>query len=335
MKLKKLFWVLLFAFSYSGVTAYQSNPSREELNEWVENYTRRAGIKVDKRRNILLKGNVIHVFLDQNGGFIKSSLPTTAKQRNTYQFHILYWDTGHQFRLKANGFFKPVRNILDTSIENMDMSISRESEAPIEIKKWTFGVVGPFTDELKIVISKLIEDDPTEIVNATISIAKLYNVSLATSLLRTTLRNPQNIEEFNNGTITTLIADDPATRGALSVMATYYPYGRSFLFPPKGGLFSRERLGIVVGTQLNDKLDENFFLGGAWDFATGGSFTLGMHWGRRNYVVGHRDDPFDFGEEEFTGNLAIRKAWDVGVFFGVIIDTRVAIKLISALGGGD
>ncbi len=285
-------------------------------------------IKYFKKRNIWLEGNIIHIFVDQNGNYINSGLPTTAKEENTYQFHVLYWDETLEFTLISNGVFKPGDlTIQDTEVAGVLLST-------IKLKEKKFGVIGPFTEKFDFEIKK---NDET-LAKGTVGIAKLYHVTISTGLLKTTLKNPQNIQivdRIQNDVPTgdsTLIADDPGTRGVLTVMATYYPKGRSFLFPPSSRFFSLSRLGIVVGAQLDDKLRENFFLGLSSDFARGGAIAVGIHCGRRNYITGNGyEDGFDFGNERFVGELNVKKEWDVGFFFGVVIDTRVAGQLFKNL----
>ena len=224
--------------------------------------------------------------------------------------------------------FKPSFQIDDTS---KDIAVPNSTGDP-EVKtvnEWDFGIEGPFTGEASIKIFKVSDAEP--IVDRKITIAKLYHVSISTGFLATTLRNPTSIQKMAvpNGAPgdSTLVADDPAARGLVSIMAVYYPKGRSFLFPPSGDIFSAERIGILVGAQLNDKLQENFLAGLSFDFARGGSVAFGAHFGRRNYVAGY--EKFKFKEDLITGDLIVKKEWQLGFFFGVVVDTRVALKLFN------
>jgi hypothetical protein len=194
---------------------------------------------------------------------------------------------------------------------------------------YEIGAEGPFTDEATFRITE--DGNPIPILDRKINIAKLYHVSISTGFLGTTLRNPTGVQKvlMTDGAPgdSTLVADDPTGRGIVSVTAVFYPKGRSFLLPPRGGIFSPERLGIIVGAQLSDKLQENFLAGLTFDFARGGSLSFGAHYGRRNYVT--RYDKFDFGKERFTGDLVVKKEWALGFFMGVTIDTRVALRLFN------
>jgi hypothetical protein len=288
-----------------------------------------------EKTGLYLDGNTVHIFIDQNGNQILTGLPTTAKESYLYQVHLLtVRGTGDaRFRFSYEGRFVPEFNIEKTSediaTENSD---GEPADDEIIVDETRFPRIGPFTDHFLIKLKKLVSGQPDDfLLDNRIDVAKLYHVSISTGLLATTLRNPSNVEKMAmpNGAPgdTTLVADDPAVRGLLSIMAIYYPKGRSFLFPPSGGLFSAERFGVVVGAQLNDKLQENFLAGFSFDFARGGSVALGAHFGRRSYIAGY--DKFKFGEDRFTGDLVVKKEWQVGLFFGVVIDTRVALKLFN------
>lgn len=296
-------------------------------------------------RNALVdKNDIIHLYMDVWGKFYGPGIPTAATQDNRFQIHILLAGNQAQeysFNALYTGEYKPeLLSIFDTSKESVADATSGGQEDILNINQWHGAIKGPYTNKFEVEITKeKIEDSgkSEKIVDATIRIAKLYHVSISTGLLYSSLRNPQNIETATlaNGE-TTLIADDPKHRGILTIMATYYPWGRSFLFPPEGRFFSfhHSRFGIQVGTQLDNNISENFFLGLSNDFARGGSLSVGIHYGRRNYVAGKPG--FDFGKDVFDlPDLNVNQDWGLGFYFGVVIDTRVAIELIKSLGGNN
>lgn len=286
------------------------------------------------KTNLFVKDNTVHIYVDQNGNLIETGIPTTAKENYLYQVHLLVDENSPQelaFNFIYDGKYQPKFNIEKTN-DIIRLNADEEKNTPI-IKEITFARIGPFTDEFSIKLEKSIKVNGAKeiktILDNKIQIAKLYHVSVSTGLVGTTLRNPQNIEkmQMENGDIT-LIADDPSIRGVLTIMATYYPKGRSFLFLPSGGVFDLSRIGIQVGAQLSESLSENFFLGLSHDFARGGSISYGAHFGRRNYIAGKSN--FNFGSEKFDlPELNVKKEWGVGFYFGVVIDTRVAVELFK------
>lgn len=319
--------------------------SSVEIQEQAEDYvTSKTGYKKhhSNKTNLFLEDNIVHIYVDENGNLIKTGIPTTAKESYLYQVHLLYEANNcHSavYEFTYDGVYSPKFNINNTGEKSTaaELNASQDNDADPVIKELNFAVIGPFTDEFSIKLVKKVkgEQDRT-LLDHKIDVAKLYHVSISTGLLYSSLRNPQNIKTLTkaNGE-RTLIADDPRDRGVLTVMATFYPWGRSFLFPPEGKFFlDKSRFGIQVGTRLGDELAENFFAGFSHDFARGGTFSYGLHYGRRNYVAGARD--FDFGNDIFElPELNVMQEWGVGFYIGVVIDTRVAGQLIKSLGGNN
>ncbi|WP_044206318.1 hypothetical protein [Flammeovirga sp. OC4] len=315
--------------------------SVEIQKQAVDYVTSKTGYKKhhSKKTNLFLENNIVHIYIDENGNLIKTGIPTTAKESYLYQVHLLYEANYCDFAVYEftyDGAYSPKFSILNTGEEETAELNSEDDDTEPVIKEIEFAVIGPFTDEFDIkIVKKVTGKKDRVLLNHKIDVAKLYHVSISTGLLFSSLRNPQNIETFTkaNGE-TTLVADDPRDRGMLTIMATFYPWGRSFLFPPEGGVFDKSRFGIQVGTRLDSKAAENFFAGLSHDFARGGTFSYGLHYGRRNYVAGARN--FDFGNDIFDlPELNVKQEWGVGFYVGVVIDTRVAGQLFKSLGGNN
>ncbi len=319
--------------------SFSASEIQEAAIDYVKNDTEFEKYYSSKT-NLFLKDNIVHIYIDENGNFIETSLPTTAKENYVYQFHLLVEKNNldkADYSFTYDGKFQPKFNIQKTKEQGEIIKLNSESQSQDEpeIIELPFSRIGPFTEEFSVKLVKKEGDTSSELINSKVTVAKLYHVTISTGLFASTLRNPTDIEKVAlvSGD-STLVASDPNSRGILTIMATYYPSGRSFLFPPSGGLFDPSRFGIQVGTQLNDKLAENFFGGISIDFARGGSFSTGIHYGRRSYIAGK--DDFDFGEEVFDlPELTIKQEWQLGWYFGVTIDTRVAIELISSLASGN
>ncbi|MEQ6121589.1 hypothetical protein [Reichenbachiella sp. MALMAid0571] len=322
-----------------------------EINSYIakaNEYIRQNEIKEDRKRNIYMKGNQVYIFLSEDGSILKSDLPTTAIQEYVYHFIVISCKNckhTSKLKLEVEGSYNPsyLNFVLNEDKELQSEKENNKHDPPI-YEAIHYGSYGPFTDSFKVKVSKIdVEDQKKDqvIFERSVKIAKLYHVSISTGLFNTTLKNPQNIEiadRIQSGVAmgdSTLIADDPKMRGVITIMATYYPGGRSFLFPPTGNIFDPSRIGVLVGAQLNDNLQENFFLGLSSDFARGGSFAIGIHCGRRNFITGGDYSDFNYGTDKFIGELKVKKEWDIGIFFGAVIDARVALQLFKGIGGGD
>jgi len=166
----------------------------------------------------------------------------------------------------------------------------------------------------------------TTITTTTIKIAKTIHASIGAALLYTSLKNPSNIHKsaLPDGQ-ETLVADDVNGRGMLGIMATFYPWGRNNLLMPSWGF--KDRFGIVAGTSVGagNSNFSNALVGVQYDFSIGGSFLVGLHYGRRQRISGVNYKDFKFGETVFTGDIDEKKysSWDPGIFFGIQIDSRI------------
>ena len=288
------------------------------------NYIRSRNYREDKRTT-LKRGNTILLLVDAQGNYLVKGPPTSAFRQNTYQVVL--------FKRKEDPMIyqliPPVSFLSDQfNIYGDTVKISKQSAAgETGIEFIEFAEIGPYEEAFNIQVKKTNPLDVTKtsnIIDTRVSVAKLYHVSIQGALLSTSLRDPQNIMKsvMENGD-TTLTADDPKGRGLFAVMAVWYPWGRSFVFPPRGGLFSKERFGVVVGVRADKDQFKNFLGGLQFDFARGGSISLGVHYGRHTVVTGKKR--FDFGKDVFTGNITekVRQDWDLGAYIGVNIDIRV------------
>lgn len=327
----KLLFTLLIAFSFKS---FSQTFNYDNYRDFVlAKYESDFKKHYNKKSNLLVKNGIIHIFIDDKGNPIETGIPTTATEKNTYKIHLItdtQTESTEIFEFSVQGEYKPTLNIQnETDVEPFGFAGSEPS-----LKEYVYATVGPFTTEFTFTIKRKKRDDPsneTVIITRTINVAKTYHVSISTGLFMTTLQNPSNIKESTNSNgETTLIADDVNTRGIVALNAVFYPKGRSFLFPPSGGIFSPERFGILVGTQIDKDQFENFIGGIQFDFARGGSVAFGAHYGRRNTISGY--DKFDFGNEKFEGNIDtdIVKEWNVGFFIGANLDLRIFGQLFKA-----
>jgi hypothetical protein len=301
-----------------------------------------AGYEKDSRFNVYRQGNKIIIYVDAAGHLLKTPMPTTGIRGFTYEVHLIKreQDQTYDYQVsRPDGGLTDEYNIYyPQTLKSGNATPSGATVQPDpnnNLQEIIFSPIGPYEQDFKLsLIRTNLNNDkelPVDILGQKIKVAKFYYVSIQGGLFATTLRNPKNIKPavMPDGD-TTLTADDPSTRGIFTIMAVYYPSGRSFLFPPKGGIFSPERFGIVIGTRLDKDQFENFLGGVQFDFARGGSVSLGAHYGRRDFVEGRRD--FNFGRDKFTGTLEnnVRKGWDLGFFIGATVDVRILNFLFAS-----
>lgn len=281
-------------------------------------------IVFNEKLNQARERKIIHIFLDDNGTFYSSSLPTTAREDNLYVFHVFYKKGTNAPRLEYDGSYDPTFQV-EGANKTTTVAATNSAGAPenIEISEIKFGAIGPFTGSFTVKItgsSKLL-------VNKTIKVAPLHHITLNTGFYASFLRNPDNIQTFvkPNGD-TTLVSDDPTSRGFINIMLTFYPYPRNIYFPSGDW---RERLAFNLGTTISKNLSENMFGGVSYDISRGLALGIGAHYGRRSYVIDQPD--FKFGEDKFSGSLTnrVKKRWDIGFYAGVTLDIRLLSFLFN------
>lgn len=296
-------------------------------------------LKLRKKDGLYLdRQGVAHLFIDQYGKQYGLGVPTTATPEHRFKLHLLTADCYSalfSFSFSYTGTYDDEFNIYDTFEGTRDAVAAQGSGGAARFQWIEFAEIGPFTDEftLRVTRQERGHEGDVAILDVRVPVAKRYHVSIAAGMFATTLKNPQGIQAFTlpSGETTLIADDDNSARGVFTAMATFYPKGRSFLFPPRGSLFGPERFGFMVGAQLSDEFHENFFSGLSFDIARGCSLTGGVHFGRRTYVAGFKD--FDFGNDVFAGELVTKKEWALGLTFGFIVDARVIGQLFTGLTG--
>lgn len=289
-----------------------------------------ASVRYEPRNNLVVDGKTVHIFLDEFGNTLFSGFPTTAREDYNYSFHIFYTtqSDASSFKVEVRGLYSPTFEIYNSesissigrpsaSSDNNGSKASKTKVKVINIEK-----KGPFTSSFSFSMKKTENDEEQSIIpNRVINVAPVHHISLMVGLVGSFLSNPSNIQKgLNLNGETTLFADEPDTRGLITLMVVFYPKPRNLLFPPKE-TWTLERLGFVVGTRIDADLDENFLGGLSYDIARGISITAGVHYGRVNTIAGY--DDFDFGEDTFTGELITKKEWQANFFIGTNIDLRV------------
>ena len=275
--------------------------------------------------NVVLAGKTIHVFLDENGRFYFSSLPTTAREDYNYKFHFFYIDDEQKdFVYTIQGTYDPKFEVYGA--DNIGLmgkgwepnSTATRSNQPTELQT---GNEGPFTESFNVKIYN--RTDKKVVIDKTVKVAKTHHVSLGVGLFSSLLKNPTDIEKVGiPGTSdSTFIANDPHSRGFFTIMATFYPKPRNLLYPSTDW---REKIGISIGTALNKDQFENFFGGISYDVARGLGIVAGVHYGRKTVIS--YDNNFEFGSQILPDSnqpIVTHQQWTPGFFIGTTIDFRI------------
>jgi hypothetical protein len=310
----------------SGTPSKSTNPYADAFKKSV-GLDIKAGKKIyNEKLNQIREKKTIHIYLDDDGTFYKSSIPTTAREDNIYVFHVFYKSGDTPPSLEYEGVFDPRFEVEGASQTTNAKVNAAGEESTVEIIEKTFGAIGPLTGTFKVKIT----GSNKVLIDKTVNVAKLHHISLNAGFYASFNRNPQNLDIYvkPNGD-STLTADDPKSRGFINVMLSFYPFPRNLYFP-SGNLW--EKFAFNIGTTISKDLGNNFFGGISFDVSRGLALACGIHYGRASYLV---DDPkFKFGEDRFSGTLdaRVKQRWHSGLYLGVTFDMRLLSFLFNQNG---
>lgn len=289
----------------------------------------------DPQRNIFIDNSgVIHIFIFEDGNFLLAGFPTTATERNIFQVHLYVKDDNTEnYILEYTGSFTPTLNM--QSDKGVVTAQIRADGSTIKIKRYDFAKIGPFTGTANITLKHKADGEETfkALLSSELKLAKIIHASIGSGIFYTSLKNPKNIKKIPLPTgDSTLNGDDVNGRGVLVIGATFYPWGRNNLFLNSSKF--KDHFGLLAATSIGAGSDNfnDLFVGIQYDFSIGGSVTGGLHYGRRQNIIGVEYRDFKFGETKFTGDLELNKYmnWDVGFFIGVQIDSRIFSQVFPA-----
>jgi hypothetical protein len=201
---------------------------------------------------------------------------------------------------------------------------------------------GPFTSDKATIKFFNGENELTN--HLDVRINKLYNVAIGASFISTNLEKPSfdifPIAGTTNNTINT-INNGSRTLATFNVIYYWKPTidwatgklkGKSNITRGRDILKEAtfwERLNPTFGVAINSEWRENFFFGGNFEFARGGSISAGWHYGKVQKLA---DSNFKLGTDVYTGTkeeIKLTNTWQTGFFFGITLDTRIFNKILS------
>lgn len=201
---------------------------------------------------------------------------------------------------------------------------------------------GPFTSDKATIRFFNGESELTN--HLDVRINKLYNVAIGASFISTNLEKPSfdlfPITGTANNTINT-INNGSRTLATFNVIYYWKPTidwvtgklkGKSNITRGRDVLKEAtfwERLNPTFGVSINSEWRDNFFFGGNFEFARGGSISAGWHYGKVQKLA---DSDFKLGTDVYTGTkeeIKLTDTWETGFFFGITLDTRIFNKILS------
>lgn len=284
----------------------------------------KAFIVLDERGKLI--GN-LPVNLDQDD-YIYILVATPVRTEDDYDLEVV------------GGEYAPV----DLQIRSYDAPASISTQSKRKPADWSFVAWerGPYTsDQVTFNVKRkdLTTGNYTTIGSYTVRINKLYHVGIGASFVSTRLASPTYDVGTNGTGAQTIMITDDGTRTFATFNVIWY-WSNTLRYIARGSVLTRgrdvlkepsflERINPTFGVALNNTWQENFFVGGVFEFARGGNLTAGYHYGKFQTLA---DKSFVLGETAFTGtkdDIKLEDKWDWGFYFGITLDTRIFNKLVA------
>lgn len=293
------------------------------------------------------KNGEIHIFFDQFGNSLKSTIPQGISNAQ-YVVHIIYPFSlsdpnkiSYSIKQKS-GSFSSALLFNNSNIRSQIPGQLQSGEKYDGIIERKF-LLSTSTDDLVfdiIAASKESKVTKTVLESYTIKMSPVYHGSFDVGLIRTTLSNPSfSLVQFPNSSYEVVKETDKSPKGVVTVMASFYaspvlilesifgkkriPFykltGRSFLDDHK----IYERIYPTIGVGVTDKSFENIFYGLNWEIARGLCIFYGFHTGKVNTFempsFQPEVTPVTNDEFEFYKNTKWKTSKTIGVKLDIII----------------
>lgn len=291
------------------------------------------------------------IILDENGRLIGNVPVNLDQDDKVYIYLVVDTQDIDKYELEViGGEYSPV----DLQIRSYE-PINKETFTTEHSKLPAYWTVirferGPYTSDNVIFNIKRTDkneqnENETKVLSTyTVKINKLYHVAIGASFVTTNLAKP-DFDVFpltdSTNTINTL---NGGSRTMFTFNVIWY-WQNTFKYFWKGSDLTRgrdilkepnwaTRLNPTFGVTIDNTFKENFFIGGTYEFARGGSLCFGGHYGKVKGLATKAPDGKDFilGESIYKGtadNIKLTDQWKWGLFLGVTLDTRIFNKLLA------
>ena len=288
-----------------------------------------------------------YIVLDENGKLI-GNIPVNLDQDDKIYIYLVVNENDiNKYDLEViGGEYAPI----DLQIRSYDKisDIGVQGSIPNE---WTIIRFerGPYTsDNVTFNIKKtesINSKNETKILSTySVNINKLYHVAIGASFISTNVAKPDfDLFPLSDST-NTLNTLNGGSRTMFTFNVIWY-WQNTFKYLKKGSDITRgrdilkepnwkTRLNPTFGVTIDDTFRENFFIGGTYEFARGGSICFGGHYGKIKELATKAPDGSDFmlGESIYTGtkdDIKLTDSWKWGFFFGITLDTRIFNKVLA------
>ncbi|OXA93797.1 hypothetical protein [Flavobacterium hercynium] len=331
------------------------------------NLVGKTGLKLKEISKNEYKGpNYVHVFFDQNGNSLIRSIPLGISNYN-YVVHVVYMVPADNPLNIEYGFNQATADLDegvtirgDGDLKGNAITLAGGETGQTVVKmEWRHKqeLLTPSSYDITFDITRnslqfkngIMETlDPKVVATRVIRMKRIYHGSIDIGVIKTNLEDPTYSLTASSTDASQMVVKktDQGSRVLASAMYTFYlspvilleklfrpdlvrDYqieGRSFVDDHR----IYERIYPTVGIGLSNRLLDNIFLGGKWEFIRGGSLFVGYHWGKVNVFRAVEDFEYEITpitQAEF--NLKTDTEWQGGFSAGLNLDLRIITNLFK------
>lgn len=312
--------------------------------------------------------NYIHLFFDQNGNSLIRSIPLGISGAS-YVVHVIYLSPKDENNQSAINYSinqstpdmdegVMIRGSGDLQNNQIHLEGKESNNKTIQyIWRDSETLLSPSSFDIKFDIVRtsyninqdgIQYNDPIAVASKIIKVKKVYHGSIDVGILKSNLENPTFVLTQSDADPNQMVVKKTNTGSRILASAMYTFYlspiilleklfnpskvrnyrieGRSFVDDHK----IYERIYPTVGVSLSEKVLENVFVGGKWEFIRGGSLFVGYHWGKVNILEVERD--FEFEKTFLTQSsfdLKNKTKFKGGFAIGLNLDIRIITNLFQ------
>lgn len=314
-------------------------------------------IKIIKNKSLVYdrKKNVVNLVVGPDGELL-SLKPVNIDEDDQINFFVICPTTEKEkYRMAYDGTYSP-SDLPQGAFTAPTITAIKAQSSLNKVTDWDVRVFPfpPSTNSANGVTYTLkkitvLDDDPGKQVPVTfntynITVNKFSVVDYGVSIISTGLENPTfKVAPKSNSTDKTIIETDKGSRAIFAFNAIlYWKSALHQLFDskndgPEQNYFRGrdklkepgflDRLNPSVGFSISEKLTENYFFGGVFEFTRGASIAFGGHYGKVTRLY----DRDQLGQT-FTGtdsDIITTKEWHWKGYIGITLDTRIFNRLIG------
>ncbi len=289
--------------------------------------------------NYQIENNRATYLFDMNGQ-LWGRAPVNVDADDSIDVYLIVPDTTYAIKINGEYCATPI-SIQPHAAYNANLEGTGDEPIVVNGFKCLHHTYGPYTsDQIDIILIH----NKKQFLQFPVKINKLYNVAMGVSFVSSNLHRPKFVIESLTTTSNTINKIDASSRSLTILNIIFYwkptydcvhdwfshnrrdrsiTRGRDVLKEPR----FMERINPTFGVPISKEWKNGLFTGFTLEFARGGSFIAGGHYGEIEQLA---NQDFKLGEDEFIGtkdDIQLTHVYKWSGFIGISLDTSV-LKLL-------